>query len=148
MKIRNLNVFMFLLFASASFSQSNENKGIAIIRDGVYTGQSRSFYTGEPYWGKVRMTVCDGKFTLVKFLIRDSALHETFSEGYAKHFAGNALYIRQTKNDSKGVKVYPSILIERQDTGKIDVISGATWSYNIFRASLREALKNAPNPLK
>jgi hypothetical protein len=26
---------------------------------------------------------------------------------------------------------------------KIDVISGATWSYNIFKASAKEALKNA-----
>ena len=29
-----------------------------------------------------------------------------------------------------------------QDTNKLDAISGATWSYNIFRASVSEALKN------
>lgn len=38
---------------------------------------------------------------------------------------------------------YPKKLSETQDINKIDAISGATWSYNIFRASVNEALKNA-----
>ena len=32
-------------------------------------------------------------------------------------------------------------LLEIQDINKLDAVSGATWSYNIFRASVKEALK-------
>ncbi len=74
-------------------------------------------------------------------MIRDSALHETFNAAYAKHFAGNDLYIQQTRNDWNGVQTYPSHLMKKQDLNKVDVISGATWSYNIFKASFLEALK-------
>lgn len=109
--------------------------------DGNYTGLSRAIYEGEPYWGIIRMGVKGGRITDVSFMIRDSVLHETFNDAYARHFAGNEVYIQQLKNDWNGVKTYPSKLIEKQDIGKVDVITGATWSYNIFRASFQEALK-------
>lgn len=112
-------------------------------KDGTYSGQSRSRYTSEPYWGNVKITIENGKFTGVNFMIRDSLLHETFNEGYARHFAGNEMYIQQTKNDWKGVSTYPGILLRKQKLSKADVISGATWSYNIFRASLDDALNKA-----
>ncbi len=112
-------------------------------KDGTYVGQSRSLYTEEPYWGKVQITIENGLFTDIKFMIRDSALHETFNDKYASHFAGNEIYIQQTRNDWKGVKTYPENLKSKQQISKVDVISGATWSYNIFKASLQEALKSA-----
>ena len=40
------------------------------------------------------------------------------------------------------MQAYPKKLTEKQDTNKLDAISGATWSYNIFRASVSDALKN------
>lgn len=33
------------------------------------------------------------------------------------------------------------MLLEIQDINKLDALSGATWSYNIFRASVKDALK-------
>jgi major membrane immunogen (membrane-anchored lipoprotein) len=116
---------------------------VKVYKDGIYSGQSRSLYTEEPYWGKIQFRVEKGLFTNIRFMIRDSALHETFNDSYAKHFEGNALYIQQTKNDWNGVKKYPEKLMAKQDIMKIDVISGATWSYNIFKASLEDALKKA-----
>ena len=80
-------------------------------------------------------------FTEISFVIRDSNLHETFNGDYEKHFQGNELYIQQCRNDWNGVKTYPPKMIETQDVNKIDAISGATWSYNIFKESVKEALK-------
>jgi major membrane immunogen (membrane-anchored lipoprotein) len=112
-------------------------------RDGTFTGLSQSSYTDEPYWGIVNLTIRNSSITKISFAIRDSSLHETFNEKYEKHFEGNPLYVQQCRNDWKGVKDYPKRLHETQDPDKVDVVSGATWSYNIFRASLKEALKNA-----
>ena len=110
-------------------------------QDGKYSGQSQSDYTNEPYWGSVSFTLKEGLFTGVDFTIRDSVLHEQFDSLYGKHFKDNELYIQQCKNDWKGVRSYPKKLMETQNIDKLDAISGATWSYNIFRASVNEALK-------
>lgn len=115
----------------------------ASYKDGIYKGTSRAKYILEPYWGNVRLTLKNGLLTEINFVIRDSARHETFDEKYEKHFEGNAGYIQQSRNDWKGVQTYPKMLSERQDINKLDAISGATWSYNIFRESVNEALKNS-----
>lgn len=114
---------------------------ILILKDGIYSGKSRASYTSEPYWGIVNFTVKDGSFTEINFTIRDSSLHEIFNEKYEKHFQGNPVYIQQSRNDWKGVQSYPEKLSEIQNVDKLDAVSGATWSYNIFRATVKEALK-------
>ncbi len=115
---------------------------LRIYPDGNYSGQSRFMYTEEPYWGSVSFTLKNGQFDGIKFFIRDSNLHEQFDGNYEKHFQGNELYIQQCRNDWKGVQAYPGKLIETQDIEKIDAISGATWSFNIFIASVKDALNN------
>jgi major membrane immunogen (membrane-anchored lipoprotein) len=112
-------------------------------KDGTYEGKSRGKYIYEPYWGIVKVTLKNGLLTSINFMIRDSNIHETFDAKYEKHFEGNPEYIQQSRNDWKGVQTYPEKLSEKQDINKLDAISGATWSYNIFRASVNEALKNA-----
>jgi uncharacterized protein with FMN-binding domain len=102
----------------------------ASYRDGIYEGTSRSIYITENYWGRVCLTLKNRLITEVSFVIRDSNLHETFNANYEKHFAGIPLYIQQSRNDWKGVQAY-------------DAVSGATWSYNIFKASVNNALENA-----
>jgi major membrane immunogen (membrane-anchored lipoprotein) len=114
-------------------------------RDGVYTGMSRSKYTSEPFWGKVSMKIENDEFKSVEFTIRDSSLHETFTEKYKKHYEGNTVYVQQVINDWQGVQAYPKKLLKKQDPARVDCISGATWSYNIFSAASEEALKNAKN---
>jgi uncharacterized protein with FMN-binding domain len=140
---------IFSLLAFILFVNSSEIFGIQTIqdttklKDGIYTGMSRAKYTAEPYWGKVLVTVKDGRIAKIDFTIRDSTLHETFNLSYAKHFEGKPLYIQQTKNDWNGVQVYPRKALEAGNPLKIDAISGATWSYNIFKAALEEALNKA-----
>jgi major membrane immunogen (membrane-anchored lipoprotein) len=53
------------------------------------------------------------------------------------------LYVDQCRKDYKGVQTYPGKLLQAQHVEKVDAVSGATWSYNIFKASVNEALKNA-----
>jgi uncharacterized protein with FMN-binding domain len=112
-------------------------------KDGIYEGISRAKYVNEPYWGSVHLTLKNSLFTEISFVIRDSNLHETFDENYEKHFEGNPVYIQQSRNDWKGVQTYLKELKRTQDIDKIDAISGATWSFNIFRASVNKALENA-----
>lgn len=112
-------------------------------KDGTYQGISRATYKYEPFWGIVHFTLKNGLFTNINFIIRDSSLHETFNASYERHFEGNPEYIQESRNDWKGVQTYPKKLSEKQDINKVDAVSGATWSYNIFRASVNEALKNA-----
>jgi major membrane immunogen (membrane-anchored lipoprotein) len=111
--------------------------------NGLYHGESRSVYTAEPFYGKVEITVADGRLAKINFMIRDTANHETFDAGYEKHYTGNAHYIAQCRNDWKGVQNYPAELLLKQDIEKVDAVSGATWSCNIFKASTKEALKKA-----
>lgn len=146
MKIKALLLALIILPTTISMSAQDTvaaSSGISGLKDGTYSGSSRSIYTQEPYWGIIRFSVQGGKLTNVYFMIRDSSLHETFNEAYAHHFAGNEEYIQQTKNDWYGVKTYPARLRKKQDISKVDVISGATWSYNIFRDSYKEALKQS-----
>lgn len=112
-------------------------------KDGKYKGTSRSVYTSEAYYGHSGIVVNDGFITSVSFIIRDSVNHETFDEKYEKHFTGNDVYVQQCRSDWIGVQSYTDSLIKYQDPDKIDAIAGATWSYNLFKASVAEAIKQA-----
>jgi uncharacterized protein with FMN-binding domain len=111
-------------------------------RDGIYEGKSQAAYIDEPYWGIIKLTVKDGVFSEVNFIIRDSVLHEYFDGKYEKHFEGNPVFVEQSRNDWKGVQAYPKRLTGSIDLKRVDAMSGATWSYNIFKASVEDALKN------
>lgn len=125
----------FLILILMAFTADNPKK------DGEYKGTSRSIYTDEPYYGHTRLTIEKGRIVKVDFCIRDSDKHVIFDGEYEKYFAGNDLYVQQCRNDWKGIQAYPDSLIKHQDLSKVDAISGATWAYNIFSASVKEALK-------
>lgn len=113
------------------------------LKDGLFSGTSRAIYIDEPFYGSTRITVEDGQITKVEFTVRDSVKHEFFNGEYEKYMEGNELYIQQCRNDWKAMHAYPDSLLKYQDIDKVDAISGATWSYNIFRASALEALEQA-----
>ena len=144
-------VLLLSLFISCLISSGQDSKAplkavqdsSVKYKDGTYEGKSRAKYIYEPFWGSVHLTLKNGLLTNINFVIRDSNLHETFDGNYEKHFVGNSEYIQQSRNDWKGVQTYPKKLSEKQDINKLDAITGATWSYNIFRATVNEALKNA-----
>jgi major membrane immunogen (membrane-anchored lipoprotein) len=143
-----LPVILFLVFCSFSELSSGQladsavyNDTVSKYHDGYYGGLSRGYYTDEPYWGFVSFSIEKGLFSGIRFSIRDSALHEYFDSSYERHFAGNQEYIKQSRNDWQGVRLYPGKLETVQDTTALDAVSGATWSYNIFRAALTDAFK-------
>ena len=154
-RFKNPGLFIPVLLFIATFNiitgQEAKKPGdiskvaIHLYRDGNYAGFSQAIYTGEPYWGIAKIKIENGVYSEVRFIIRDSSLHETFSKKYEVHFKDNPVYMEQCRKDSKGAKKYPKKLYKTQDIDQVDVISGATWSYNIFKASVSEALKNAYN---
>ena len=111
--------------------------------DGVYFGESRSIYVQEPYYGQTTVTIKDDQIVSVDFRIIDKTHNEVFDEKYEKHFKGNDEYIQQCRKDWEGVQTYPKTLLKKESIEKVDAVSGATWSYNMLKASLQEALKAA-----
>lgn len=142
-------IFIALAIVISAFTISLSNKigsdqGKPVrYKNGTYYGQSQSEYSAEPYWGQINISVKRGKIAGIDFIVRDSAKHETFSEKYERHFASIPEYVEQCRNDWKGIQAYPKKLMENQDMSMVDAITGATWSYNIFKDSAKEALKKA-----
>jgi major membrane immunogen (membrane-anchored lipoprotein) len=140
-----------LILFSISISTKGENNNLVELkdssinyRDGVYVGQSKAKYTSEPFWGHIQISLKNGSFTGIEFFIRDSSIHESVDSMYGiRHYAGIPEYQKQCVKDGNGIKIYPQRLLEKQNLDKVDAISGATWSYNIFKASAKEALKDA-----
>ena len=130
-------IIVIVLFSVWGFT--NES----VFKNGTFKGVSRSVYTNEPYYGNSTVQIENGKIVRVEFIIRDSVKHVEFDDTYEKYFSSNALYIDQCRNDRKGVKSYPDSLLKYQSIDKVDAISGATWSCNIFKASVKAALEQA-----
>jgi major membrane immunogen (membrane-anchored lipoprotein) len=115
-------------------------------RDGEYSGTTRSIYY-ESYYGKATVRILNGNIQKVDFIIFDSngyfgIKNEIFDSNYEIHYQGNPAYVQQCREDWKGAQEYPKLLLEKQDINKVDSISGATWSYNLFRDSVLLALTN------
>lgn len=131
-----------LILITVSFLACTQNKP---YKDGIYTGTSRAKYINEPYYGSTEIAIKNGEIIKVEFYVRDSSKHEYFNDKYEKYFAGNDEYVKQCRNDWKGIQSYPDSLLKYQDIKKVDAISGATWSFNIFKASVEAALISASN---
>jgi major membrane immunogen (membrane-anchored lipoprotein) len=130
------------LYNKASINDTSSN-----YLDGTYEGQSQASYAPEPFWGHIRIKIESGAFTEIDFMIRDSSIHEVVDSMYGvNHYSGTPAYMQQCVNDGHGIENYPLKLLESQNTENVDAVSGATWSYNIFIASAKEALKDAKKP--
>lgn len=111
--------------------------------NGVYEAKSRSKYESEPYWGMAKLYVKDRKIDRLEFVIRDTLRNRDFDGTYEEVFAGNDEYVEQCRNDWRGLSAYVSRFNETKRLEGIDAISGATWSYNIFADTVKEALGKA-----
>jgi major membrane immunogen (membrane-anchored lipoprotein) len=135
-----LSTLIFFAFFNQSFSKNGESGNK--LTDGIYTGSSQANYLYEPYIGKTTIEVDNHKIVKVEFQIVDTTQNEVFGSDYDKHFPDNVIYQEQCHNDWKGVQLYPGELLEKQNIDSIDAITGATWSYNIFKASVKKAMNN------
>ena len=135
--MKNLTLIALILLFVTLLSCENQKK----YPDGVHLGKSKAIYNEENFWGQVSISIENGKIVTVDFKIIDSTSHEIFDNNYEKHYAGNQLYIEQCRNDWQGVIKYPESLIKSQDIDGVDVITGATWSYNMLKYATEDALK-------
>lgn len=119
------------------FSCNSANQSTRVVE-----GKSQSVYTNEPFVGMVTLTYHKEKLASVDFQIVDTLHNEVFGSDYEKHYPDNEEYRMQCRNDWQGVLSYPAQLVRKQDIGAVDAISGATWSYNLFSAAVKNALKN------
>ena len=134
---------VFALLTSVIVLSSLALTGVKQMKDGLYQGESQSKYTTEPYWGQVTLKVKNDQVTLVSFQILDKDKNEVFGPDYERYFKDNALYVDQCRNEVKGIKKYTESFTKTGNMDKVDAITGATWSYNIFRDALKVALEKA-----
>lgn len=129
-------------FYCYSSTTSNSTDSL-FYKDGVYQGSSRSIYTEENFWGSVTIQIKNGKIATVNYEIINKDSNEVFGEYYENHYAGNLYYMKQCRNDWKGVQTYPQLLLNTQNVCHLDAITGATWSFNLFKDSVKNALTDA-----
>jgi major membrane immunogen (membrane-anchored lipoprotein) len=147
-------VFILFMLPIVSYTFSNCQKKDSTLMDttymdGTFKGESQANFTSEPYWGHVQITMKDNLFTEVDFTVRDTIKHQPVDSMYGIHyFFGNSLYMQQCASNGHGILEYPKLLMQMQNLDKVDAISGATWSYLIFKATAKEALKAAMKPAK
>jgi len=113
------------------------------LKNGTYEGRSCSIYGNEPYKGVTIITIKNGKIHQVSFNILDTLKNELFDKNYSSHFPTEPLYQKQCVEDWKGVLLYPAQLFKNQDLKRVDAVTGATWSHNLFVSSAGIALKKA-----
>jgi major membrane immunogen (membrane-anchored lipoprotein) len=139
---------IILLICSAVVSQllvSCVEKPSGQYKNGPFIGISRSIYTEQNYFGITKVKISDDKIGEVDFSIIDMENKVFFVEGYEIRFKDNPTYMEQCRNEWKAMNIYPRQLIEKQNIDSVDAIAAATWSYNLFKSSLQEALKKASN---
>ncbi|HNZ71150.1 MAG TPA: FMN-binding protein [Prolixibacteraceae bacterium] len=135
--MNRLILLLALLISLMLFSCNSANQSTRVVK-----GKSQSVYTNEPFVGMVTLTYHKEKLASVDFQIVDTLHNEVFGSDYEKHYPDNEEYRMQCRNDWQGVLSYPAQLVKKQDIGAIDAISGATWSYNLFSAAVKNALEN------
>ncbi len=127
------------LLLSVSCVAKNSHK----YKDGEFTGISKSIYLRENFYGVTKITISEGKISKVDFSIIDMDNKVFFDEKYEERFKDIPEYVNQCRNEWKAIDIYPNILLEKQKIDSLDAITGATWSYNMFESSLKEALEKA-----
>lgn len=138
-KIHALALLLFVVVLSSVALKPKQ------FNDGVYTGESQSRYTNEPFWGQATVEIKNDRIIKLTFQIVDKEKNEVFGPDYEKHFVDNDEYVQQCRNDLKGLKTYTDKFMATQNMQQVDAITGATWSYNIFRDALKVALDKARN---
>ena len=135
-----------LVLISLAIALSSGTMGVKKqYKDGTYTGESQSRYKSEPYWGQATLEIKNDKIIKLTFQIVDKDKNEIFGPEYEQHFKDNPEYVQQCRNDLKGIKAYTEKFNQSKKLEQVDAITGATWSYNIFKDAIKVALEKAGN---
>ena len=108
-------------------------------KDGTY--EERYYDGAEGFYCNAKVTIESNKITNVDWNIYDKT-NKLFDENYENMY-DNVSYKQQCRDDLKGSKTYGPTFIEKQDIQKVDAISGATWTNNLFKGAIKNALDKA-----
>jgi major membrane immunogen (membrane-anchored lipoprotein) len=108
------------------------------LKDGTYEGRSTNDNRGA--YGIVSLEVKNGEIASAQFLQynADGTLKD---EKYGEE-AGEDSY-KMAQNALQYSKKYPEKLVETQDVGKVDAVTGATSSWKQFQEAAKDALAKA-----
>ena len=143
-KIAQILIFGLLLIVLAGCG------GSASYKDGTYTGQS-AMYEGEDDgsgagYGVVSLTLKDNKITACEYNTYelDGTLKD---ENYGKKDGevANQDFYNRAQRARLACPKYAEQLVSSGDLKKVDVISGATISYNEFKEAVTDAFNQAKN---
>ena len=105
-----------------------DQAGDAQWRDGTYTARTETDDYG--YYGEIELVIADGKITEVRYDEKDR-------EGNPK--GPDYPYPQGPESEDK----YEEQLLETQDPEEVEVITGATQTWERFKETAQEALKQA-----
>ncbi len=113
--------------------------GKAKLKDGVYEAESSKDDSGG--YATVKLVVKNGEIDNVQYnsFQKDGKLKD---ENYGKS-AGNDAFFEKAQIAVKGIKSYQEQINEVKDINKVEVVSGATISYNQFMETMKKALDKA-----
>lgn len=142
--VLSLSLFFSLLTAcTKKGDDSISEKHEKIYIDGIYSARSSI----KDDWGgfaEVKITIQDGKITECKFYAYDK--NKTLKdENYGK--ADGVIKNEEVyKTAQKSIELsgqYEKQLIDTQELNKVETVSGATFSYTLFKNAVEIALKQA-----
>ncbi len=126
--------------ASESPSAADVSASTGAYKDGTYQYTGKK--DGEGYLVEGTMVISDGLIQSMEWQIVDDHRHRVFDETYEEVF-GNDTYKQQCRDDLSGMKTYAPALIDKQEVGDVDAVSGATWSYGKFQEAAAALLEQA-----
>ena len=120
------------------------NQTAAAYKDGTYTGKSSEFKEDESGngagYGVVEITIKDQKITACEFRMYEldgTLKDENYGAGLSKE---NRL---KAQKAVQSAGKYAADLVKAGNIEQVDVISGATISYNEMKEAVQDALKKA-----
>ncbi|AEE95622.1 FMN-binding domain protein [Mahella australiensis 50-1 BON] len=128
-------VMALFVLAACSSNEGTQSSGdtsseTITYKDGTYKGQSSKNEHGQ--YGDIEITIKDGKITDVKY-------KEIMEDGSEKTLENDNNY----KEAIDAIKALPQKLIEVQDPDKVDTISKATGTTDMFKEAAKNALEQA-----
>ena len=123
--------------------------GAASFADGTYTGQSAVWEdedegNGNGY-GVAEVTITDGKISACTFetFEPDGTKKEGEEYGMVNGKIGNQDYYNKAQRALAANEVYADQLVQNGTLDGVDLVSGATISYNEFQEAVNNALDEA-----
>lgn len=139
-------LIMLTILVSVTINSGCQNKSTADqnqkikYKNGNY--EAKTDLDSDGFYTTAKVKISNNKIADVQWQIIDQN-GRVFDKTYEEVFPDSETYKQQCRNDYKGAITYGPELIKSQDVNKVDLVSGATWSYNKFTKVVSLALKKS-----